>query len=151
MNISPQVREITELLSTFAGGTLEDSAMMERFLQHAQDRNKPDAVGTLAFQAKFLTRVQSTIRQQAPDSELYAKLEQEFSAAVHEFHGLVTEFVADAEADFREMAEKHFLAVNESALRNLMRLAHDFTWMKNWELEMTQNAAGAADSLKDGD
>lgn len=151
MIISPQVRAITDLLSTFAGGALEDRSMMERFLQHAQDQNKPDAVGDLAFQAKFLIRIQATIRQQAPDSELYAKLEQEFSAAIHEFHGRVKVFVEDAETDFREMVDRHYLAVSEHALRNLMRLAQDFNWMKNWELEMTQNAAHAGDAQKETD
>ncbi len=138
MNISPQVNAIAELLATYSQGALDDVRMIERFLQHAHDSSRHAELGDLAFHAKFLTRVQSTIRRQAPGTDLYDKLEKEFSTAVHEFHGRVGEFVENAEPDFRTMVDQHYLAVNEQSLRNLMRLANDFTWLKNWELEMTQ-------------
>ena len=142
MNISPQVRAIAELLSTYARNGLHDARMMERFLQQAEDRGTPAVLGELAFHAKFLTRVEATIRQQTPESELYAKLEQEFSNAVHEFHGRVKDFIEDAEPGFRSLVEKQYLTVSEQSLRNLMQLAQDFTCLKNWELEMTQGTAG---------
>lgn len=143
MDVSPQVSDIIELLSKYAGGRLHDQVMLGRILQHAADRDTPQAVGDLAFKAKFLTRLQMTLRSQTPETELYGKLEQEFSRAVHEFHAMVKEFTTDADEEFRTMVERHHLAVTQQALRHLMQLAEDLTWLKNWELEMTQPEGGS--------
>jgi hypothetical protein len=151
MEISPQVQAISDVLSTFADGALHDRRMMERFLQHAHDRGRPDSLGELAFAGKYLTRLQITFSQQTAESELHEKLEQEFSHAIHDFHAKVVSFVADAETEFRDMVEHHYLAITEDALRSLMHLATDFTWMKNWELDMTQgnsqSGAGGAGNV----
>lgn len=144
MDVSPQVHDIIELLSTYAGGRLHDTDGLGGFLQHAQNRGTPEAVGELAFKGKYLTRLQLTMRRQTPESELYEKLEQEFSRTVHEFHAMVSDFFADAEEEQRAMVERHYLAVSHDALRNLMQLAEDLTWLKNWELEMTQDGGGTA-------
>lgn len=142
MVISPQVQAISEVLSAYAGGALHDPRMMERFLQHAQNCGRPVSLGELAFTGKYLTRLQGTMRQQTSGTELYDKLEQEFSRAIHDFHAKVGDFIKDAEGDVAEMVRRQVLAVSENALRNLMRLAEDFTWLKNWELDMMQNEGG---------
>lgn len=139
MEVSPQVQDIIELLSIYADGRLHDPDGLGGVLQHAQSRGTPDAVGELAFKGKYLTRLQLTMRRQTPESELYEKLEQEFSRTVHEFHAMVSDFFADAEEKQRGMVERHYLTVSHDALRHLMQLAEDLTWLKNWELEMTQD------------
>jgi|GEM_PF-1218554 len=144
MDVSPQVNDIIELLSAYAGDRLHDPAGLGSFLQHAHDRGSPEAVGELAFKGKYLSRLQLTMRRQTPESELYEKLEQEFSRTVHEFHAMVSDFFADAEEERREIVQRHYLAVTHDALRRLMQLAEDLTWLKNWELEMTQDGSGAA-------
>jgi len=138
MEVSPQVRDIIDVLSTYTRSRLHDAGMLGRFLQHASDRDAPESIGDLAFKAKYLTRLQGTMRAQTAETELYAKLEEEFSRSIHEFHALVTAFVADADTEFRSMVERHHLAVTPEALRHLVQLAEDLTWLKNWELEMTQ-------------
>lgn len=139
MEISPQVSDIISVLSVYARNGLRDAGMLSHFLQHAADHQEHEALGELSFAAKYLTRVQGAIRKQVPESELYAKLEEEFSFGVHSFHAKLTDFVSTAEEDFRSMVERHYLAVSQEALRHLMELAEDFTWLKNWELEMTQD------------
>ncbi|MDT8322881.1 MAG: hypothetical protein RRA94_02130 [Bacteroidota bacterium] len=147
MEISSQVREIISVLSAYARNGLREAEMLAHFLQHAAEREKQEALGELSFTAKYLTRVQSAIRRQTPESELYTKLEEEFSYGVHSFHAKVKDFVSDAEDDFRGMAERHLLTVSQDALHHLVGLAEDFAWLKNWELEMTQ---GAGADTRDG-
>ncbi len=146
MEISSQVREIISVLSAYARNGLRDPEMLAHFLQHAAEHGKHEALGDLSFTAKYLTRVQSAIKRQTPETELYAKLEEEFSYGVHSFHAKVKDFVADADEDFRGMAERHLLAVSQDALRHLVGLAEDFAWLKNWELEMSQNAPDDGDA-----
>ncbi|MCB2206038.1 hypothetical protein KQI65_14955 [bacterium] len=133
------MKEIITVLNAYTRDGLRDGELLAAFLQHAADRGKHAELGDLSFTAKYLTRVQSAIHKQTPQSDLYAKLEEEFSYGVHSFHAKVKEFVADGEEEFRSMVDRHVLAVSQPALRNLMHLAEDFAWMKNWELEMTRD------------
>jgi len=149
MEISPQVREIISVLTSYARQNLRDPEMLAHFLQHAADDGKHAPIADLSFTGKYLARVQSALRRQAPGSELYDKLEQEFSHAVHSFHAKVKEFAASGDEEFRGMVERHCLAVSQQSLQHLVHLAEDFAWLKNWELEMTQDQG--ADPGPDGD
>ena len=142
MDISPHVREIITVLNTYADGALRESETLGRMLQHAADSGKHEALGELAFSAKFLTRVRGTAARQGADTELQGKLEEELSHAVHTFHAQVKAFVSGGDDAFARDIETGFLAIEEGALRRLVDLAGDFTWLKNWELEMTQPRGG---------
>ncbi len=139
MEISPQVEMILEVLQQYASDGLRDEALFARFMQHAQNGGKQAALGALAFHGKYLRNLYVTIRRQTQETELYEKLEKEFSRAVNDFHGMITDFVADAEEEFRSTVERHILAVNESGLKNLLSLAEDFTALKNMELDYLQD------------
>jgi hypothetical protein len=138
MEISPEVELIIEFLSTSTGDGLQDERLFSQFLQHAQSAGKQEALGKLAFHGKYLRNLYIAIRRQTQESELYEKMEKEFSRATNDFHGMVTEFIADGEEEFRAAVERHALAVSENGLRNLLSLAEDFTALKNLELEMMQ-------------
>ncbi len=138
MEISPQVEIILEFLQDHTPGGLRDEQLFAAFMQHAQSAGKQQALGALAFQGKYLRNLYTTIRRQTAGTELYEKLELEFSRAINDFHGMVTAFVADAEEDFRSIVECDTLAVTENGLRSLLSLAEDFTALKNLELDVMQ-------------
>lgn len=138
MEISPEVELIIEFLSKSTADGLRDERMFSQFLQHAQTAGKQAALGKLAFHGKYLRNLYIAIRRQTQESELYEKMEKEFSRATNDFHGMVSEFIAGAEEEFRTAVERHALAVSETGLRNLLSLAEDFTALKNLELEMMQ-------------
>ncbi|MBE0642782.1 MAG: hypothetical protein IH600_01755 [Bacteroidetes bacterium] len=143
MEISPQVEMILEFLQQYANDGLRDERLFAQFMQHAQNSGKQDALGALAFHGKYLRNLYITIRRQTQETELYDKLEPEFSRAVNDFHGMVSAFVVDADEDFRTMVERHALEVNESGLKNLLALAEDFTALKNLELDYMQDEGAA--------
>ncbi len=147
MDISPQVELILEFLQQYAPEGLRDEKLFAQFMQHAQNGGKQEALGALAFHGKYLRNLYITIRRQTRETELYDKIEQEFSRAVNDFHGMITEFVADADADFRATVERHALAVSESGLKNLLALAEDFTALKNLELDYLKDEG--ADSTEE--
>ncbi|MFZ1731585.1 MAG: hypothetical protein WBQ23_03795 [Bacteroidota bacterium] len=139
MDISPQVEMILEVLQQYTTDGLRDEALFASFMQHAQNSGKQEALGALAFHGKYLRNLYLTVQRQTQESELFEKLEQEFSRAVNDFHGMVSAFVADAEEDFRSTVERHALEVNENGLKNLLALAEDFSALKNLELDVLQN------------
>lgn len=142
MDISPEVALIIEFLQTSTAEGLQDEHLLARFLQHGQNADRQDEVGRLAFHGKYLHNLYVTLRRQTQGSELYDKLEAEFSRAVNDFHGMVTEFVAGAEQEFRDTVERHTLEVSEHGLRSLLALAKDFAALKNLELEVAEAEAG---------
>lgn len=138
MDISPEVALIIEFLQTSTAEGLQDDRLFAQFLQHGQDADRQEAVGRLAFHGKYLHNLYVALRRQTQGSELYEKLEKEFSRAVNDFHGMVTDFVEDAGEEFRGTVERHTLEVSEHGLRSLLALAKDFTALKNLELEVAQ-------------
>ena len=142
MDISPEVELIVEFLQTSTRDGLQDDRLFSQFLQHAQSADRQEELGKLAFHGKYLHNLYVAVRRQTQGTELYDKMEQEFSRAVNDFHGMVTEFVTDAEEDFREVVQRHTLAVSEEGLQRLLTLARDFTALKNLELEVLQAEAG---------
>lgn len=138
MEISPEVELIIDILSNSTSDGLQDERLFSQFLQHAQSAGKQEALGKLAFHGKYLRNLYAAIRRQTQETELYEKMEKEFSRATNDFHGMVTEFISDGEEEFRATVERHSLAVSENGLRNLLSLAEDFTALKNLELEMLQ-------------
>jgi hypothetical protein len=99
MQISPQVEIILEFLQNNSADGLRDARLLAFFLQHAQSAGKQHALGGLAFHGKYLRGLYSAVRRQTPGTELHEKLEQEFSRAVNDFHGMVSAFIADAEEE----------------------------------------------------
>jgi hypothetical protein len=149
MDISPQVELIIEFLQTSTSDGLRDELLFAQFLQHAQNAGLQEALGGLAFHGKYLRNLYVTIRRQTRETELYEKLETEFSRAVNDFHGMVSDFVTDADEEFRSTVERHALAVTENGLRNLLLLAEDFAALKNLELEMMHGEDEAEDAAGD--
>lgn len=153
MERTPQVELILDVLRTTAPGGLKDEQHFALFLLHAQRAGKQAELGRLAFQGKYLRNVYAAIRRQSAETEGHDSMEKEFSRAVNDFHGLVSDFIADAEQDFRVPTERDTLAVTEDGLRALLRLADDFAALKNLELEMMQaqgSARGAPEEAADG-
>lgn len=148
MDISPEVALIIEFLQTSTSEGLQDDRLFAQFLQHGQSADRQEEVGRLAFHGKYLHNLYVALRRQTQGSELYEKLEAEFSRAVNDFHGMVTAFVADADEEFRGTVERHTLEVSEQGLRSLLALARDFAALKNLELEVVQAETGHGE---DGD
>lgn len=146
MELSPQVEIILEFLQNHNADGLRDARRLAFFLQHAQSAGKQHALGGLAFHGKYLRSLYAAVRQQTAGTALYEKLEQEFSRAVNDFHGMVSAFIADAEEEFRSAVERQALAVDENGLRNLLSLAEDFTALKNLELDVMQGEEEARGS-----
>lgn len=142
MDISPEVALIIEFLQTSTSEGLQDEALFAQFLQHGQSADRQEEVGRLAFHGKHLHNLYLALRRQTQGSELFEKLEAEFSRSVNDFHGMITAFVSDAEQEFRGTVERQTLEVSEQGLRSLLALAQDFAALKNLELEVSQSEAG---------
>lgn len=143
MQINEPVQAIVDLLLGYSENRVSDPSILAMLLQHAGDAGLHTELGALCFRAKHLSRVFDTMGKQTPESDLHAKLQEEFSASVREFHTQLGTFVGDAPTELHETIVQQHLAVTPEALHKLMHLARDLEWLKNWELDMTQQSGDA--------
>lgn len=149
IEVNETVREFIDLLDTYAQDGLRERTHLGQLLQLAYDTSNTELVGEMAFHGKYLWKLYGTLRGESPDSEHYEKLEQEFSRTIHEFHAKLSLLISRAPEDFQQMMKKHYLDVSENALKNLLSIARDFYWLKNWELEMAQREKGGTGPSSD--
>jgi hypothetical protein len=143
MKISDAVQTIVEMLHGYSGQRIADAPVLSMLLQHAGDAARNEELGTLCFRAKHVSRVFGTLARQTPETELHAKLQEEFSTSIREFHTLLESFISDAPEELLTTVTTRHLAVTPDGLRQLLTLAGDLEWLKNWELDMNQQASGA--------
>ena len=134
MEISKEVQALTALVGQFSGRGLKDEQHFQMLLQFASERGRNSLVGDLAFKAKYLRRLFETLGKLARDDAHFPKLQQEFMSAVHEMRNLLTEFLTDAPLEFQAAMSDRYLQFTETGFANLLRLADDFMWLKNWQL-----------------
>jgi hypothetical protein len=145
IDVSDTVNDFVNLLGRYAQEGLNERENLARLLQHANDTKKTEIIGNMAFRGKYLWRLYATVKRELPDSEHYEKLGQEFSQTVQEFQAILADLITDGDEEFVHLVESHFLTVSESALKNVLSLAQDFYYLKNWELEFVEREGGAAE------
>jgi hypothetical protein len=138
MQISDQVQAIINVLAEYSGGHLHDADALGQLLQHTVDAKRHGELGDLCFRGKHLSRVFETMAKQVPQSELHQKLQEEFSLSAREFHRQLQTFVEKTDTGLRQMVEQRYLAVTPEAMQQLLQLARDLEWLKNWQLDMEQ-------------
>ena len=141
MTITTAVTEILAMLDDFAKPGLLDRELFGQFLQHAADSGKQKDLGDLAFLGKYLWKLYGTLDKHPAGEDIRLKLEEEFASTLPSFRRQLDEFSSGAASDFRSTVESRLLALSGDALKNIMDTAHDFSWLKNWELEMQSRQA----------
>ena len=69
------------------------------------------------------------------NGEGYANLENEFLLSVGQMRTLLSELINGAPADVLPRLRADYLAMTPDALENLLALAHDVSWYKNWLID----------------
>ncbi len=136
------VSTLLELLADFSGNALQDVDTLRSFLHAARDNRDSEFIGRLAFQGKYLTRISSALARHAgAGGEHIGVLEREFTQAANDFREEISTGIDNCSETMRESVQRDYLAVDKRALRRLLALAHDFSWLKDFELAMQQASA----------
>lgn len=105
--------------------------LMELAVSHHQERLLDD----LIFLAKFLWNSHNLMQRIGPDAEGYPKLAGEFRDSVEKFSTLVKTLVKEGPDEVKGSFAKDFFLMSPEALDNLMQLAHDLSWLKNYAID----------------
>ncbi len=137
-NASETVLEFLSILNAYAPDGLRKQDDLACLLQHAYDTKKTGIIGELAFQGKYLWKLQAALRKESSTGESFETLEKELLEAFNTFHEKIAELVQDGAPELLLSFRSSYLQFSEEAAGNIIALAHDFHWMKNWELEMNR-------------
>ncbi len=138
MNISEAVSEFIEVLDAYSDSTLKEKENLKTLIQLAGDNKNHASIGDLSFHGKYLWRLYHTFQKEPTDSDKYEKLELEFMKTVSEFGEKIQSVIAAAPDDIVTLFQNHFFAMSHESLHHLLSLAHDFYYLKNWELEYVE-------------
>jgi hypothetical protein len=145
MQLSSPVRDILTMLEQFARPGLREPQLFGMFLQHAADAGRQQQLGELAFHGKYLWKLYGNLQKHAIGDEIRDKVEEELTTTLQEFRTMVEDFSSDGAAVFREAVDTRVLVLSGTGLQAIMDIAHDFSWLKNWELEMQARQTGAGE------
>jgi len=110
------------------------SLLMEMAVAHRQEHVFHD----LIFLAKFLWNSYNVMQRIGSDAEGYPKLAAEFRDSVEKFSTLVKTLVKEGPEEVKESFKADFLRLSGDSLDNLIRLARDLSWIKNYSIDTRQ-------------
>lgn len=134
--ISESVSALVEMIDGFSGGTLKHVDALSLALEHAHAMGRHAMLGEAAFQSNAVIRLLRSLRKEGLETGQTELLEHEFSRRVFEFHETLSQLMQGADDTQMKAFSATFLAVSHDALRNLINLAGDFSWLKEWERTM---------------
>lgn len=138
MQINNTIKEFIDILDTYARGNLEEKTHLSILLQLAGDAKKESLIGELSFHGKYLWKLFITFSKEPHESDKYEKLQSEFVTTVGEFQEKIKSILLNAPSDIMEIFHRHFFSLSNASLKHLLSLARDFSYLKNWELELEE-------------
>jgi hypothetical protein len=122
-------------LDAASGGRLERRDDLAIVLACGEAEDRRPLLADLSFRAKASHSLQGIMTRIGRAGEGYEKLEKEFLQAVAEMRTLLAELFGGAPADALPRLQTEYLAMTHDALGNLLALARDIRWYKNWLID----------------
>jgi hypothetical protein len=141
MGYPPSSRLLVEL-DAASGGRLHRRSDLALLLQYGEAEDRRPLLADLSFHAKAAHGLRRIMTRIGKHGEGYANLENEFLLAVGQTRTLLSELINGAPADVLPRLHADYLAMTPDALENLLALAHDVSWYKNWLIDAGLHPGG---------
>jgi len=107
-------------------------------LEIVRERTLERVFDDVLFFAKFLTGASVVLRREGTGSENVGNLKQEFSENLEKMHTLLRTIVKEAPEPERGEFLARFLSMTPECMENLLALARELAWIKNYKLDQTR-------------
>lgn len=129
------IHNVLDEVERFAGRKLQYRAdiivLMELAVSYQQRRMFDDVM----FLAKFLKNAHHILQRIGPNDEGYPKLSAEFREALEKFTTLVKTIIKEGPEDVKQSFTARFFTLTQQSLTNLLQLAADVSWVKNYTID----------------
>ncbi|MCS6965825.1 MAG: hypothetical protein NZ473_03560 [Candidatus Kapabacteria bacterium] len=135
MQISPDTEAVVEYLQAYSGGRLRKAQDIGLLLEVGARQGVPEIANKLIFTGAALWHVYRVWKRLEPSAEGYQGLVEAFSGNVTEMRVLLQRLLEMAPQEVQERFQETYLRVAQGAVRNLVDLAHDLSWLKRLQNE----------------
>ena len=111
---------------------------IQSLLEISQSKNMDGVFEDVLFLSKFLTHAYAILKREGANSETTIQLQTEFKTNLEKLHTLLRTIVKDADDTMKQDFVSSFLGMKAGNLENLLKLAHELTWIKNYQLDQAK-------------
>ena len=129
-------------LDAASGGRLQRRDDLAIVLACGEAEDRRPLLADLSFHAKAAHGLRGIMARIGRDGEGYGKLEKEFLEAVGQMRTLLSGLLRGAPEDVLPRLRADYLAMTQDALENLLALAQDVRWYKNWLIDAGRRSGG---------
>ncbi len=140
MDIRPEISSYIDRINSFSQNRLQNIEDVSILLQLSRDEGKEEIFDDLTFHAKFNYRVYGILKRTDPGSETYPKLSAELKEGIEKVSTLMRTLVKEAPDEVKERFIGRYFSMTHSGLDNLIRVAYDLSWIKNWQIDRGDNS-----------
>jgi hypothetical protein len=133
--MSPDTENVLDYLDSVAQHGLRKRNDMGTILELAAGRGAHEEMNLILFHGRHLYSLYTTLRKSTSTNQGYQTLEREFASAIETLRDLLAKLLVDAEGEEIDRFEKHYYAMTQGSVRNLIDLAHDLGVMKSVQNE----------------
>ncbi len=136
MELSPDTEAVVAYLEAYAGNTLRKPHDVGLILEVAIQHQAAELANEIIFAGAALWRVYRLWKRLSPDSEGYRRVAETFAGSVTAVRELLARLSQDAPEEVQYRFRETYLRLAEGAVRNLIDLAHDLSWLRRLQNEM---------------
>jgi len=140
MEIRSEVSRFIDSVDSFAQNRLTNKDDLAILVQLSQDQSKEQLLDDLTFHAKYVHRLYGIMQRTTPESDVYPKLSAEFTDGVEKVSSLMRTLVKEAPEEIKEKFKQLYFSMTHEGLQNLLNVAYDLSWIKNWNIDKGENS-----------
>lgn len=136
MELSPDTEAVVAYLQAHAGNTLRKALDVGLILEVAAQRHAVELANEIIFAGAALWRVYRLWKRLSPAAEGHREVAATFAESVVSIQRLLSRLLEDAPGEVQHRFQETYLRMAEGAVRNLIDLAHDLSWLKQLQNQM---------------
>ena len=105
--------------------------------------HKEEVLDEAAFVAKFLTKANEVLRREGLSSDETKNMAKEFEAKLGTLAQHIASLSGGLDAAGRRAMSERYLSMTQDGLKNLLSLAEELSWLKNFMLDTRSGRQGA--------
>ncbi|MCS7176086.1 MAG: hypothetical protein NZ960_00435 [Candidatus Kapabacteria bacterium] len=136
MKLSPDTEAVIEYLQAYSGNTLRKMRDVGSILELAAQRGDAGIANDIIFTGAALWRTYRVWKRLGPSDEGYKTVSEAFSESITKLRYLLHQLLEGAPAPLVGRFQEVYLRLTEGAVRNLVDLSHDLSWLKQLQSDM---------------
>ncbi|MCK9410086.1 MAG: hypothetical protein WCX28_11750 [Bacteriovoracaceae bacterium] len=135
MTLHQKTKTLLSEINALSGNTLRRAIDLGNLLEIADQHSQHQLLDGLAFSSKFIVKSFELMQRIGKDGNGYEKIAEEFTAQIKKSQEVLSQMLEKADPMMKAHFFGTYLEMNTLTLENLMKLYHDLSWYKNYQID----------------